>query len=107
MKSKPSIQIDEWAVSRRKDRSLPGEKTVAVLTGIAPLHPKFKILTEEEKRDQPILNSSRLVYFNFEKRVAESCNTVYELGSIDEFWAHCLEEEGILLSSFDFDGRVA
>lgn len=101
---KPHVLIEEWAVSRRKNRQNP-EQFVSVLVGIAPTHPKFLKMSEQERTENPILFSSRLVFFNFEKRIAETRHTVYELGSIDEFWARCLEEEGTLISSFDFDYR--
>lgn len=88
---KPRLIIQEWAISRKKDCSNP-DKFVYVLVGRCPQSPK-------------IIATEPLVYFNFEKRLAEGSGKVYDLGSIEDFWVESLEDRGILFSSFDFDER--
>ena len=103
---KPSYLMENWALTRRKmgDGShgwlLIGECS-------APDHPARPKQTPQEKKDygDRYLTSGRVIFFNFDQRIAETVNSVYELGSIDKTWAMILEEDGTLLSSFNFDLR--
>jgi hypothetical protein len=102
---KPSYLMENWALTRRK----MGDSAGWLLIGEcqAPDHPARLGLTEEQIRqgDDRYLTSGRVIFFNFDRRIAETVNSVYELGSIDKTWARILEDDGILLSSFDFDLR--
>ena len=103
---KPRLTIHDWALSRRKDRSKAYGHYFHVLVGLCPTHPNYLEMDEEERLDNPIMSSSKVLRFDFEGRIAETTNTVYELGSIDQFWLKFVESEGLLLSSFDFDLRA-
>lgn len=104
LQSKPRLIIQDWALSRRK-RKFEDKPLFHVLVGLCPTHPAYLEMSEEEQEDNPIMSSAKVLRFNFEERIAETLNTIYELGSIDGFWLKYLEAEGILLSSFDFDLR--
>ena len=99
---KPRLIIHDWALSRRRDYDKPLGFYYHVLIGRCPSHPKFLEMSKEEQLDNPIMTSSKVIQFSFENRIAETQNTIYELGSIDMFWHKYLEAESILLSSLDF-----
>lgn len=102
---KPRLIIHDWALSRRRDYDKPFGSYFHVLVGRCPTHPRYLDMSEEERRENPIMTSSRVIHFSFEDRIAETQNTIYELGSIDQFWLKYLETESILLSSLDFSQK--
>ena len=105
LEQKPRLIIHDWALSRRRDYDKPLGNYFHVLVGRCPLHPRFLQMDDEEQAQNPIMTSSKVIHFSFEDRIAETQNTIFDLGSIDLFWLKYLESESILLSSLDFSQR--
>ena len=102
---KPSFLMENWALSKRKIEDGYGWLLIGECQD--PNHPARLKQTEEERliEGDRFLTTSRVIFFDFDQRIAETKNTVYELGSIDKIWARILEDDGVLLSSFNLDDR--
>lgn len=94
---KPRYRIDEWGLSKRSGSYR--------LIGRCENHEKWLSMGIEERRNAAHLTTSKVIRFDFNARIAETANSIYELGSIDSIWSQFLEEDGVLISSFNFDER--